>query len=146
MTPEERQSRRDGIVDAVRSGQRIKDVATSFGVTCGFVRSCAGPLMSQEERRLRASRIVEAVRGGSTREAVAAEFDVTADYVRRCCSHAGICKGRATFRSYEVIASLINTTKTLTEIAGEYGVTKQAIHGVYQKCLTAGIPVHRRDR
>lgn len=46
--------------------------------------------------------------------------------------------------TYKLIGELCTTDKSLTVLAGEYGVSVQRVGEVYRNCLDAGVPVRKR--
>lgn len=105
--------------------------------------------LTHEERRLRRKAIAAAVRAGDALPEVCQRFDVSLATVAASLKETGTPapRGRGkVFSSYYAIAQLLNTDRSLTEIAGLLKVSVQRVSEIYRACRKAGIAVKVRER
>ena len=104
--------------------------------------------MSHVERAERRRKIIAKMNEGGDLNEVAKEFKVTPYYVRSLIrTETGGPTGRAVrIRTYEVIAALCNTDKSLTKLSRQFEQTYSSIQKIYAKCLETGIPVLERSK
>ncbi len=105
--------------------------------------------MRHSERAIKRMEIAVFIRDGGTVKEAEMAFNVKGSHVRACCRENNVNipgKPRGAFGAYRVIAALLNTEKSLTEIAEECNTTKQNISQIYLKCLENGIVMKERKQ
>lgn len=110
--------------------------------------------MTHKQRKARRKLISELIASGEDPHQVAATHQVDLQSVRLACQENGVeCKmipaaSLRRFSSYKLLADLINSSATFASLAIKYGVTPNAIMGVYERAQAVGIvmPVRRPGR
>lgn len=117
-----------------------------MGIANGHVNGHRnGATMDQKKRHLRRLAIAAAVREGESIPEVAKRFGVSTHTVYQA-SRSGrprkLKKGRPNV--YAIIGKLCNGSESFSDLAKEFGVSRQYIHAVYKRAEQAKIPVRAR--
>lgn len=104
------------------------------------------PKMTHAQRHARRLALIEEVRRGRLMTEVAAEAGVSVGLLRKECARVGVAQPQYQVlpNTYTIIAALLNTGDTLTAIALRFGISKERVRQIYQRCIDAGIAVARR--
>ena len=103
--------------------------------------------MTHKESRERNERIVGEAKEGATIESLASKYGLSLSYINHICRAGGYLFPRTRCKrinSMPIVAELCNTDKTLSVIAEEHGVTRQAVSLIYIAAKDAGVPVNER--
>jgi DNA-directed RNA polymerase specialized sigma subunit len=101
--------------------------------------------MNAIKRELLHAQIAAYVSDGHTLQDAMRHFRVNYYRVWNACVLAGIdAKKDLPNRTYEIIAALIHTDKTLTEIADQFQMTRANVSVIYNKARKAGIQIAER--
>ncbi len=104
--------------------------------------------MTHPERAARRKEIAEYVRANHSRQEAVVKFGVSIDSVDQACREHGVKPTRYQHRqpkSFEIVAVLQNTSKTIVEIADERGVEHQWVRELYHAALEGGIKFPNRN-
>ncbi len=105
--------------------------------------------LTHDQRRNRRSAIAEFAKTHTKYETMN-EFGVSKTCVRDAIKEHGVSFKKdismLSSNSFDVIALLINTEKSLLEIASDLHMTHQRVSQIYISCKKAGIPVKIRKR
>jgi len=103
--------------------------------------------MTHEERRKRREDIRRSAMSGKALSEISAEFGLDYDYVKKVCR--GIKTRHETHpkaaTSFEILADLLNTSQSLSEVARKFQVSRQRVHQIYKEACKAGIKVPQRN-
>jgi len=143
MNHDERRARREEVAKRLLNGEDSASIAKALNLSVASVyqtRSALG-IKSSAQKALHDA-IDRLSRGESIADASRAA-GVSCERLYRNARANGIAlPSRARFKSYAVLARLINTADTLGVIAADFGVTRQAIHQIQQRAVEAGIALH----
>lgn len=102
------------------------------------------PPLTHEERAARRKKIAAYCRRRTCAEA-AIEFGVSTSTVHSACQEHGVVYRSAYSEpaptKLQLVAALVNTTTSLTELARQHRVSRQAVHLFKNKCVAAGLKV-----
>ena len=110
--------------------------------------------MTHKESRELRRKIWEAMSGGKSRSEVIREFGVSIYFVARAMSEyghipdsgQGVSVGGVTGTlkrsTFHIIAAMLNTKDSHSDIAKRFNVSKQRISQIHKSCVEAGIPVN----
>jgi hypothetical protein len=105
--------------------------------------------MTGEKRRQIRKNIADDVLSGMTIKELCKKYKVSMHQVHMACKEHGVqpplhIKLQAS--TYSVIADLINTNKSFSQIGREKYITRQRVEQVYHRCKETGIPVKSRSK
>lgn len=108
------------------------------------------PKYNQEQRRERRKGMAEAIRSGKTISEVCKEYETSPGTVVFACKENGVRNVNSRYEirlpTYQIVASLQNTDKTLEEIATEFNLSKQRVGQILQQARKAGIKFPNRKQ
>ena len=107
--------------------------------------------MTHEERRERRKQLSAAVAGGMSVPQAAREFGMGCKYAYLACiEFGGLPDGYAKIihpSSMQILAKLLNTNESISEIARQCKLTHQRISKIYRLAIEAGIKFpHRKTK
>lgn len=94
-------------------------------------------------------RIIACIHDGLTEREAARKLGVSLGTLRFYCQQSGLTFAHAhriPSSTYTIIARLCQTDETFSSIAREFGITRQRVYQVYERCRKEGIPVRIRQR
>lgn len=103
--------------------------------------------MTHEERRARREAMAEDILRGESLGVVAATYGVsygTACLANKLAGVRGIQGPGVKLSTFAILAKLLNSDASLTEIASEFSLTHQRVSQIYGAAIKAGIRVPRR--
>ena len=148
LSHKERRERRREMVDLIRSGVPLTEVANRYGISVNYMRKLGRlEVMSHAERKERRDDILHRVRDGEDPSDVADRHGMSVRYVRNICRDHGIAKAPRirTPRSLEILARLQNEATSANQIAKEFEVSHQYVSQLIRQAKAAGMKFeHRR--
>lgn len=103
--------------------------------------------MTHKESAVRRRKMAEEVEAGATLGDVALKYDVEMSTARKACYTAGCLKiGRARQKTIGIVAELLNTGDTLSQIADRLDMDLTNVARIYRRCVAAGIKIKVRKR
>lgn len=107
--------------------------------------------MLTKEQKVERKEMAASVNKGLSVRDVANQYGVPTSIVYGACGTYGVQntrRGNLTVSTYEILAELINTNKTLDQIGEEHHVSHQWVTQILRKARQAGIrfPLRRRNR
>lgn len=104
--------------------------------------------MTRQEKTQRRKDVSNDILAGLSIKEVTEKYDIGYDTVLKACKEHGVIvkypnKTRNN-KVYKILADLINTQDTLTQIAERHNVTKQYVSIVYTLSREAGIQIQER--
>lgn len=106
--------------------------------------------MTHKESRELRRKIWEAMSGGKSRSEVIREFGVSIYFVARAMAEYGHIPdsgksgvpGHLKRGTFHIIAALLNTKDSQSDIAKRFNVSRQRVNQIRESCLDAGIQVN----
>ena len=152
----QRTKRRTQIAQDIQKNSNIQKTAKKYGVSTELVKiACkennVNIPLSHMQRTKRRTQIAQEVKDNDGNiQKIAKKYGVSVGLVRIACEENSITIPRKSHAKtniplISIIAELINTIKTQTQIAKEHNVTKAWISLIHIECQKAGIPVNPRS-
>lgn len=103
--------------------------------------------MTHKESAVRRKKMVAEVEAGASLGETALKYDVEMTTVRKACYTAGCLEvGTARQKTVDLIATMLNTNDTLSQIAKRLNMDLTNVARIYRRCVAAGIKLKARKR
>ena len=109
--------------------------------------------MTHNERHQRRSDIAAAITAGTPAAEMAQRHGMSLSNVYLACKEFGVqSNGASTVKenrvpqsTFSIIAALLNTDRTMIDLAAQFRISKQRVSQIYRRCLDCGIAVRKRE-
>lgn len=151
MSFEERRERRHKMAIEFTKCEDYEAVAEQFGVSRDTVYRAAREFGVNVDTRstkaaARRSEMADLLKQGMSHVEIAKKFGVSPSTVYVAGQEHGIITSRVKASTYSIIGRLFDRGATFQEIGNEFGVSRQFVHQIYERCLKGGIPVPKRSK
>jgi len=137
------------IVLRVINGESVESIAFKENITiANIIKACKKQNIPKSHiKTIKQQAIARCVQEGKTRAFIESNFSVRLGFIQESCEKHGVAFepfGLKSERSFQILAALINTNKSLVEIATDHGVSVATISDFYRMSIKQELPVVER--